>query len=105
MLLDSLLSDATQVKAFQVAPAELEGHLLGHSSILDAAVIGTPDEYSGELPLAFVVLRPEVSASIRHDPRRAAAVRASIFEVRIPGFLTPYCSLGCFSAGVARQQC
>ncbi|KAJ6504162.1 phenylacetyl-CoA ligase [Mycena vitilis] len=41
-------------KGLQVAPAEIEGHLLTHPSIADAAVVGVPDVYSGELPMAFV---------------------------------------------------
>lgn len=42
-------------KGFQVPPAEIEGILLTHPKIKDAAVIGIPDEMAGELPLAFVV--------------------------------------------------
>ncbi len=40
---------------FQVPPAELEGLLIEHPEIADAAVIGKPDEESGEIPKAFVV--------------------------------------------------
>ncbi|KAG8732721.1 hypothetical protein FRC11_011380 [Ceratobasidium sp. 423] len=50
------LKELIKVRGFQVAPAELEGHLLDHPWIDDAGVIGFPDEFSGELPLAFVVL-------------------------------------------------
>ncbi|MDP6513056.1 MAG: AMP-binding protein [SAR202 cluster bacterium] len=42
-------------KGFQVPPAELEGILLEHPGITDAAVIGKLDEESGEIPKAFVV--------------------------------------------------
>lgn len=35
----------------------MEALLLNHDLIEDAAVIGVPDEYSGELPRAFVVLK------------------------------------------------
>ena len=42
-------------KGFQVPPAELEGLLIEHPKISDAAVIGKPDEESGEIPKAFVV--------------------------------------------------
>lgn len=51
-----------KVRAFQVAPAELEGVLLDHPDIVDAAVIGVPDpankDQSSELPRAYVVIRP-----------------------------------------------
>lgn len=43
---------------FQVAPAELEALLTTYPGVLDAAVIGLPDELAGELPLAFVVKKP-----------------------------------------------
>lgn len=42
-------------KGYQVPPAEIEGILLTHLKIRDAAVIGIPDDLAGELPLAFVV--------------------------------------------------
>lgn len=46
-----------KVKGIGVAPAELEDLLLGHEAVEDVAVLGVPDEYSGELPKAFVVLK------------------------------------------------
>jgi acyl-coenzyme A synthetase/AMP-(fatty) acid ligase len=39
----------------QVAPAELESHLLTHPSVADCAVIPVPDDRAGELPKAYVV--------------------------------------------------
>lgn len=52
-----------KVRAFQVAPAEIEGVLLAHPQIMDAAVIGIPkpDEKDVELPRAYVVKKPGVS--------------------------------------------
>lgn len=50
------LKELIKVKAFQVAPAELEAVLLGHPAIADAAVTGIPDDEAGETPKAFVVL-------------------------------------------------
>jgi len=46
-----------------VAPAELESLLLSHSAVQDAAVVSSPDERRGELPTAFVVLKPQQSAT------------------------------------------
>lgn len=44
---------------FQVAPAELEAILLSHPKVADAGVVGLPDEFAGELPVAFVVKKAE----------------------------------------------
>ena len=46
-------------KGFQVAPAELEGLLLEHPGVADAAVIPIPDEEAGEAPKAFVVRKAD----------------------------------------------
>jgi fatty-acyl-CoA synthase len=45
-----------------VYPAEIEGELLQHPAVADAAVVGAPDETWGEIGIAFVVRRAEVSA-------------------------------------------
>ena len=50
-------------KGFQVPPAELEGLLLEHPAVLDAAVIGKADIESGEIPKAFVVTKPGTEVS------------------------------------------
>jgi acyl-CoA synthetase (AMP-forming)/AMP-acid ligase II len=52
-------------RGYQVAPAELEGVVMEHPSVLDAAVIPKPDFEAGEVPKAFVVLKPgeELSAA------------------------------------------
>ena len=42
----------------KVAPAELEDVLTGHPAVAEAAVIGIPDEHSGEVPRAYVVKKP-----------------------------------------------
>jgi 4-coumarate--CoA ligase len=52
------LKELIKVKGYQVAPAELEGLLLAHTSLADAAVIGMPHERDGERPWAYVVRAP-----------------------------------------------
>ncbi|ORY17230.1 hypothetical protein BCR34DRAFT_671304 [Clohesyomyces aquaticus] len=54
------IKELIKVKGHQVAPAELEAHLLTHPAVNDCAVIQVPDEYAGELPKAFVVKSPSV---------------------------------------------
>ncbi|HXI21053.1 MAG TPA: AMP-binding protein, partial [Gemmatimonadales bacterium] len=46
-------------KGLQVAPAELEALLLTHRAVLDAAVVRKADEEAGEVPKAYVVLKPD----------------------------------------------
>jgi acyl-CoA synthetase (AMP-forming)/AMP-acid ligase II len=54
------VKEIIKYKAYQVAPAELEAILGTHPAVLDAAVVPSPDEESGEIPKAFVVPRPGV---------------------------------------------
>ena len=55
------MKELIKCKAFQVAPAELEALLCSHPAIAAAAVIGAPDEEAGEVPVAFVVTRGDVT--------------------------------------------
>ena len=57
------LKELIKYKGYQVAPAELEALLLTHPDISDAAVIPKPDVEAGEIPKAFVVVKPGASAT------------------------------------------
>ncbi|KAF5708589.1 putative phenylacetyl ligase [Fusarium globosum] len=52
-----------EVLGHQVAPAELESHLLTHPAVSDCAVIQIPDARAGEVPKAFVVKANHASQS------------------------------------------
>ena len=65
-----------------MAPAELEGCLLDIPEVADACVVPVPDDYSGEVPMAFVVLRAHVAKRVAENPREAEKVRAAIIKVR-----------------------
>ncbi|KAF1922803.1 amp dependent CoA ligase [Didymella exigua CBS 183.55] len=54
------IKELIKVKGHQVAPAELEAHLLTHPAVNDCAVIQVPDDEAGEVPKAFVVKSPSV---------------------------------------------
>ncbi|KAI1120412.1 hypothetical protein F5Y10DRAFT_127243 [Nemania abortiva] len=58
------LKELIKTKGHQVAPAELEAHLLTHPAVNDCAVIPVPDEGAGEVPKAYVVK----SASVASKP-------------------------------------
>ncbi|KAH9949236.1 amp dependent CoA ligase [Amylocystis lapponica] len=74
------IKEMLKVKGFQVAPAELEGHLLDHPDVADVCVVGVPDEYTGDAPLAFVVPTPAARARIAKDPAAAHTTRAALLK-------------------------
>jgi long-chain acyl-CoA synthetase len=55
--------DMVIVSGFNVYPSEVEGLLYMHCAVLEAAVIGVPDAYRGEVVKAFVVLKLGASAT------------------------------------------
>jgi len=46
-----------------VYPSEVEAALFTHPAVMEAAAIGVPHGYHGEVVRAFVVLRPNQSAT------------------------------------------
>lgn len=58
------------IQGLQVAPAELEAHILTHPSVVDCAVIAAPDEVAGEIPKAYIV------KSSTAGPNDAATIRS-----------------------------
>ncbi|KAH8886696.1 acetyl-CoA synthetase-like protein [Thozetella sp. PMI_491] len=66
------LKELIKVKGHQVAPAELEAHLLAHPAVDDCAVIAVHDEKDGEVPKAFVVKPPSMAS--RKDEEVAAEI-------------------------------
>ncbi|KAJ7069962.1 phenylacetyl-CoA ligase [Mycena amicta] len=69
------LKEIMKVKGFQVAPSELEGSLLDHQDVSDACVVGIPDDFSGEVPLAFVVLTADAAARGNLEEIRASIIK------------------------------
>ncbi|MCR9059244.1 MAG: acid--CoA ligase, partial [Rhodobacteraceae bacterium] len=51
-----------------VYPAEVEKVLVGHPAILEAVVVGVPDEKWGEVGTAFLILRPGERIEIGNLP-------------------------------------
>ncbi|MCB0000423.1 MAG: AMP-binding protein, partial [Anaerolineales bacterium] len=50
-----------------ISTIEVENALFRHPAVLDAAVVGMPDEKWGETPCAFITLRPGHEATTAND--------------------------------------
>jgi long-chain acyl-CoA synthetase len=51
-----------KVKGMRVFPPEIEAVLGQHPAVLGSGVVGRPDALRGEVPVAFVQLKPEADA-------------------------------------------
>jgi fatty-acyl-CoA synthase len=74
-----------------ISTVEIEQALLTHQAVLEAAVIGAPDEKWGERPKAFVVLKPGETASeqdlidhVKSTIARYKAPKAVAFLDKLP---------------------
>ena len=76
------LKELIKYKGFQVPPAELEALLLTHPAVGDAAVIPVPDEEAGEIPKAFIVLKPGAEATAHELMGHVAEHVAHFKQVR-----------------------
>ncbi|KAI9929840.1 hypothetical protein ASPWEDRAFT_35048 [Aspergillus wentii DTO 134E9] len=68
------IKELIKVKGLQVAPAELEAHILAHPDVADCAVIAIPDEAAGEVPKALVVKSPSAGS----DEATAASIKKHV---------------------------
>ncbi len=76
--------DLLKPSGLWVSPLEVEGVLLQHPAVREAAVVGAPDEAGLEKPMAFVVLRESV------QPSRALAEELKEFvRQRLPSYKCP----------------
>ncbi|WP_433558018.1 AMP-binding protein [Pseudonocardia xinjiangensis] len=78
------LKELIKYKGNQVAPAELEGALLAHEGVADAAVVGVPGPDGGEWPKAFVVPQqgyaPCVAGGLAEEVMAFVAERVAPFK-------------------------
>ncbi|EJF61689.1 amp dependent CoA ligase [Dichomitus squalens LYAD-421 SS1] len=74
------IKELIKVRAFQVAPSELEGLLFDHPDVSDVCVVAIPDDYSGELPFAFIVLRPDIQARVKGDLQEPTKVKEGLMK-------------------------
>jgi 4-coumarate--CoA ligase len=84
------LKEIMKVRGFQVAPAELEGHLLNNAFVSDVCVVGVPDEYSGEVPFAFVAPSAEANERIKRGEEKFVKMQIAKVWAYERGCQTPH---------------
>ncbi|GHE41242.1 2,3-dihydroxybenzoate-AMP ligase [Streptomyces longispororuber] len=67
----------------KIAAEEVENHLLAHSAVHDANVVGEPDPYLGERTCAYVILRPGA------EPPTALAVKRFVRARGLAAYKVP----------------
>jgi acetyl-CoA synthetase len=67
--------DVINVAAHRISTMEIEAAVTGHPAVLEAAVVGIPDDTKGTVPVAFVTLRADAQVEqVRAElDRRVAA--------------------------------
>lgn len=73
------IKELIKVKGIGVAPAELEDLLLGHELVEDVAVMGIPDDYSGEIPKAYV----KVKQGVRTNEKTARELMKYVTDKKV----------------------
>ena len=85
-----------------VSPAEVEAVLAAHPVIADAAVVARRDDVLGQVPVAAIVLRPDVA-----DPGDEAIVhtcRASLAGFKVPAAIVRLDALPRTTGGKLRRE-
>ncbi|KZP31139.1 phenylacetyl-CoA ligase [Athelia psychrophila] len=72
------LKEIMKVNGSQVSPAELEGLLLDHQDVADVCVVGIPDEFSGEVPMAYVVISPKTLERVGSDAQALTKLKTDL---------------------------
>lgn len=83
--------DMLKVSGQYVSPFEVEGALLAHPSVLEAAVVGKADEDALVKPLAVVVLKPGFAADNALEAELKAHVKQRLAPHKYPRWI-------CFAA-------
>ena len=78
------LDDVIKVSGHRIGTEEVESALLKHSSVSEAAVVGMPDEITGERIVAFVVTKTGVATNDQLKQALIQMVRSDIGSIAKP---------------------
>jgi long-chain acyl-CoA synthetase len=75
------LKEQINIDGLKLTPMEVETVLMSHDRVMDCAVVGAPDEMTGETVAAFVVPRGEPDKRLEIDLRKYCKSRLEIYKV------------------------
>lgn len=76
--------DVIKSAGYRIGPAEIENCLVRHSAVVNAAVVGVPDETRGQVIKAFIVLTPGTAVTPALEAELQAHVRARLAPYQCP---------------------
>ena len=76
--------DVLKVAGHRIGTAELESCIVSHDSVAESAVCGIPDEVKGEVIVAFVVLKKDVTSSDNLEKELISKIRVDIGAIATP---------------------
>ena len=79
--------DMLKVSGMYVSPFEVEGALMTHEAVLEAAVVGVPDEKHLIKPKAFVVLKPGQAGSAQLASDLQEHVKSRLAPFKYPRWI------------------
>jgi acetyl-CoA synthetase len=72
------VDDVMKVAGHRLSTAEVENALTEHEAVVECAVVATPHDIKGEVPVAFVILKPNFTASLELEVELKKQVNKAI---------------------------
>lgn len=98
------LKDVFRVGGENVAPAEVEQVLLSHPAVASAQVVGVPDARLGEVPAAFVTLKPGMALDAEALLAWAKPRMANFRAPRYADIVTDFERIGMTASGKVQKN-
>ncbi|BGO93616.1 hypothetical protein NBRC10512_001250 [Rhodotorula toruloides] len=73
------VDDVINVSGHRLSTAEIESALIQHNGVAETAVVGIPDELTGQAVVAYVTLKPDFSFDASDEP---ALMKELVLQVR-----------------------
>ncbi len=78
------IDEVLKVSGHRLGSAEIEGALVSHEAVSEAAVVGKPHEIKGETPVAFAVLKTGYKPDVELEKYLKTHVKNEIGSIAVP---------------------